>query len=817
MKKSSILTIALLLGLLSLLSLVGGCRAVPSSGPHQRTLTIWGVTTGPDSKDFEAVKDAFEKLHPDIHLRVLSMGAGGMDNQKLMTAIVGNVAPDVVNQDRFEISDWASRGAFLPLNGLMERDKNDPLDPKADDFYSAPWAEAQYDGKTYGIPTGADNRILYYNKSIFAAHATELRAAGLDPDRPPRTWSELLAYSKVLTEFNKDGTLKEAGFIPNWGNSWLYLYAFQNNASFMSPDLKTCTLASPEVEQSLKFMQQGYDVIGGYEKAQNFQSGFQSDQNDPFILGKIAMKIDGDWIDDNIARYGPSLDFGVAPAPVPDDRYYHRGRFANEKDTFITWFGGFCYAIPRGAKNVKDAWTFIKFATSVKGVLTGDAGLQRWNQSKGRIFIPRQEANRVANEEQLKLFKPADPRFAASVEMHMDMAKYGRVRPPTMVSNQLWQAQVKAMDIGLRGKVTLHDALLQGQQSVQQDLNAFLNQDKYPPINLNIAGYVAVGILAAALIWGLYWFKSRKLGRLERTEAKWAYLFISPWAIGFIVFTFGPMVASFLFSFTEWNVLTPAHFYYLNNYRDMFGSGWTDLSKAFYNAGYLGLFGVPLGLATGLAVALLLNVAARGMRFYRTAFYLPAIVPVVASTVLWVWLLTPDPHMGILNSLWHDTLEPWLHIPLPGWFNAESWAKPSLILMGLWGAGSGMILWLAGLKGVPNTLYEAAQLDGASASQTFWKVTMPMLSPIVFFNTIMGVIGAIQIFTQVYMLRSPDGPVGPADSLQVPVYYLFNQGFAFFKMGYASAVAWLIFGVILLLTMFQFKLAPKWVHYEAEE
>lgn len=806
------------LGILFLAALaIHGCSSPPSSVANTRTVTIWGVPTGPDSKDFEAVKDAFEKLHPDIKLRVLSMGAGGMNNQKLMTAIVGNVAPDIVNQDRFEISDWASRGAFLPLDPLMKRDASDPLTPIASDYYSAPWIEATYQDHVYGIPTGADNRILYYNKTLFQKDAAKLRAAGLDPNRPPRTWSELLAYSKVLTEFNSDGTIKVAGYIPNGGNSWLYLYAFQNLAPFMSADLTKCTLASIYVQQALEFMKQGYDILGGYEKDQQFESGFQGNENDPFILGKIAMKVDGDWVDDGIARYGPSLDFGVGPAPVPDDRFYHRGRFAQVKNTFITWFGGFCYSIPRNAKNVDDAWTFIKFATSLKGWEIADRAQQRWNQSKGRIFIPRQLANRVANEMQSKLFKPADPRFQASIAMHEYMAEFGEVRPPTVVGNQLWQAQVKAQDTALRGKMSIKAALLQGQSEVQRDLDAFLHEHQYPIIDLNIAGIISVVLTIVGVIVFAVWFKRLKIGRLDRTEAKWAYLFISPWVIGFFVFTLGPMVASLLFSFTEWNVLTPAHFYYLNNYRNLFTSGWPDLSKAFYDAGYLGLFGVPLGLATGLAVAILLNAAVRGMRFYRTAFYLPAIVPLVASVVLWHWLLTPDPGQGILNALWHSTLEKWMGLPMPGWFTSEGWAKPSLIFMGLWGAGSGMILWLAGLKGVPNTLYEAADLDGASSSKVFWNITMPMLSPIVFFNAVMGVIGAVQIFVQVFVLRDPNGPVGPANSLLVPVYYLFDQGFSYFKMGYASSIAWVIFFVIFVLTWVQFKVAPKWVHYEADK
>jgi len=220
-----------------------------------------------------------------------------------------------------------------------------------------------------------------------------------------------------------------------------------------------------------------------------------------------------------------------------------------------------------------------------------------------------------------------------------------------------------------------------------------------------------------------------------------------------------------------------------------------------------------LGLVTGLAVALLLNAGVRGMRVYRTLFYLPAIVPVAASSVLWIWLLTPDPSKGLVNAAWLATVGTWFGLPAPGWLTAEDWAKPALLLMGVWGAGSGMLLWLAGLKGVPASLYEAAEIDGASPTRAFFGVTLPMVSPILFFNLVMGLIGAVQEFDRVYIM-SADGGNGPSDALLVPVKYLFTNAFGYFKMGYASALAWTIFAVVLVITLVQFRLAPLWVHEE---
>jgi multiple sugar transport system permease protein len=792
---------------------------VAPSQPPKRDLVVWGVSFGPDTKGAEAVVREFSRRHPDVNVRVLSMGAGGMNPQKLMTSIVGNVPPDVISQDRFSISDWASRGAFRPLDDLIARDeKTDPLCPRPEQYYKAPWTEASWKGQVYGIPTGADNRILFYNKAIFRENAAALRAAGLDPDRAPRTWSELLKYGKILTAPLKNGQFTRVGFLPNFGNSWLYMYAFQNNASFMSADGRTCTMDTPPAEEALQFIVDGYDQIGGYEKAQEFQSGFLSNENDAFVLGKVAMKIDGDWILNDLSRYGPQLELGVAPPPVPDDRYYHRGRFKNEKDTYITWVGGFCYSIPKGARNVQDAWDYIKFATSTEGRMIENTAQRDWEQLRGRAFIPRQQGSMEANEALFKAFKPADPKFAAALRQHIDLMPYGRIRPVTFVGQTLWSNHVSAMETACYHKASPKEALLAAQRVVQRDLDAYFERDRHPVINLAIPMWIGIWAAIVALAVSTLLFLRMKMGRLARSEAWWAYLFISPWAFGFLLLTLGPMLASLFFSFTQYDVLNDARWVGTKNYQDLMGADQINVFKALANAVYLAGLTVPITLAVGLAIALLLNQATRGMRFYRTFFYMPAIVPGVASAVLWLWVLTPDSNKGLLNAGWQQTITPWLGLSPPGWVNSADWSKSALVVMSIWGAGAGMILWLAGLKGVSTTLYEAASIDGANPRQTFWSITFPQLSPIIFFNAVMGFIGAMQEFDRIYIMKpSGDGPVGPDNSMLTPTYLLFRNGFEFFKMGYASSVAWLIFAIILILTFVQFKLAPRWVHYESDK
>jgi multiple sugar transport system permease protein len=210
-------------------------------------------------------------------------------------------------------------------------------------------------------------------------------------------------------------------------------------------------------------------------------------------------------------------------------------------------------------------------------------------------------------------------------------------------------------------------------------------------------------------------------------------------------------------------------------------------------------------MAASLGIALLLNQSIKGMAAWRTFFYLPAIVPLVAASVLWVWIFNPQG--GLLNMALGM-----IGITGPGWLQDADWSKPSLILMGLWGAGGGMIIWLAGLKSIPASLYEAAEVDGASTIQQFIHITIPQLTPYIFFNLIMGLIGTFQIFGQAFIMTQG----GPVNSTLFFVYHLFNHAFRYGNMGYASAMAWVLFVIVLILTILQIKGSKRWVHYESE-
>lgn len=289
--------------------------------------------------------------------------------------------------------------------------------------------------------------------------------------------------------------------------------------------------------------------------------------------------------------------------------------------------------------------------------------------------------------------------------------------------------------------------------------------------------------------------------RMVRREAITGYIFASPWIIGFVLFTAYPIVASIIYSFMDYNILETPRWIGIKNYIDLINDRTFWLSLG--NTCYYVIFSVPLNMIIGLSIALLLSMDIKGIAVYRTLYYMPSIVPLVASSVLWSWIFNPN--FGILT---HTVRL--LGLTPPAWLSDPKWAKPSLIIMSLWGAGGGMIIYLAGLKNIPRTYYEAAELDGASVWRKFIHVTLPMLSPTLFFQLIMGLIGSFQVFTQAFVMTGG----GPNESTLFYVLYLYRNAFQFWKMGYASAMAWVLFVIIMFLTWLNFVISKYWVFYD---
>ena len=293
---------------------------------------------------------------------------------------------------------------------------------------------------------------------------------------------------------------------------------------------------------------------------------------------------------------------------------------------------------------------------------------------------------------------------------------------------------------------------------------------------------------------------------LQQREMLAGLAFISPWFIGFLIFTAGPMVVSLGLSLTDYDVLRPPNFVGLQNYERMFGD--TRLMTSLANSVYYAALHVPLAIIFALSLALILNNVGKAAGFFRTAFYLPSVTPAVAIGTMWLWIL--NPRVGLINR----GLEA-LGIDGPGWTTDPAWIKPGIVLMSLWSVGSTVIIYLAALRNVPNDLYEASNIDGANGWQQFWKITVPMISGAIFFTLIINIISSLQIFTEVYTMYFGNQVNNAASSAGLFYnIYLFRQAFEFLRFGYASAMAWLLFVIILILTFIQLRLSKRWVYSE---
>jgi len=290
----------------------------------------------------------------------------------------------------------------------------------------------------------------------------------------------------------------------------------------------------------------------------------------------------------------------------------------------------------------------------------------------------------------------------------------------------------------------------------------------------------------------------------ERREAIDGYISITPWIIGFLIFTLGPLLASIYFSFTEWTLTRPPEWVGIDNYVRMFTRDPLFL-QALKVTGNFVLLSVPLKLVFGLALALLLNLKLRGMNFYRTVFYIPAVISGVAVSLMWIWLLQPD--TGIINTL----LE-MIGIQGPKWFWDPAWALPSVALMSVWSVGGSAIIYLAGLQNIPPHLYEAAQIDGAGQWARFWSITLPLLTPTLFFQLIVEMIESFKVFTQAFVITKG----GPLKATYFYLYYFYEEAFQNFNMGYASALALILVIIIMTATIILNYTSKHWVYYESD-
>ncbi|MBI4559081.1 MAG: extracellular solute-binding protein [Candidatus Hydrogenedentes bacterium] len=750
-------------------------------------LHVWGMNLAEVRYGTYAVVARFEEKYPNVKV-ILGPTDRGEDLQKLLCGVVGNAPPDVFRRESNLFGDIAARDILLSLEPFIETDKSRPDGLYEVDYPPGVWASGHYNDIMYAIPESSNPLVLGYNKRLF-------REAGLDPDRPPRTWDEWIEATRKLTREGANGQIDTLGTAIHARDD-LAFYIAQIGGQVLSEDGRTCRLNSPEGVQALTFLGQMFDGMGGRRAYNDFVvTNPGTDIYNPFAMGRIAMSVEDDWIIFRAMQYAPDMELGVAPVPAPAGR-----------PTITQSATNGMYMIPRNARHPNEAWDFVRYMNSPESqIIMLDTLKKQAMLHGGRHMYPGFRPNRKVLEELSARFAPREPPFDKCFEtckQILDTLVPVTISPVTAVLRDEMRRAVERVSYH---EVSPQQALNDATHRVQEQLALFYGRERAPLLEwwyVWLAFFVTVLLALAVIV--IRTRSERAFSSLQRRENRTGPLFVLPWVLGFLVFTAGPMVFSFAMSFCDYDVIHPARWVGIRNYTSLVLKD-PLFTKSLANTVFM-VLALPLGMATSLSIALLLNTKVRGMSVYRTIFYLPAITPAVATAVLWYALLNPS---GIINTALSATVCGWLGINPPAWLQDPAWSKPALVLMGLWGAGGGMILWLAGLQGIPQQLYEAAAIDGAGTFRQFRSITLPMLTPYIFFSLIVGIIGVFQIFAQALVLTLG----GPADSTLFYVYYLFNCAFRYFKMGYASAQAWILFVIVLLLTLIQWKLSKRWVHY----
>ncbi|MBX7258188.1 MAG: extracellular solute-binding protein [Candidatus Hydrogenedentes bacterium] len=766
-------------------NMLAGCL-LSAAAEEPVELHVWGLSMGETRAGWYALVEAFEKEYPNIKV-VFGPADRGEDLQKLLCGVVGSVPPDVFRREANLFGDIAARGILMPLDKFIEQDKSLPDGLHEENYPTGLWQACKWNGRVYAIAEGSGLLCLSYNKAVF-------REAGLDPEKPPRTWDEWRDMTEKLTVRDARGRVTRLG---NMMTRTLYsvddlsFYVRQLGGDVLSKDGRESLLDSPEALRAIKFVASMYEAAGGRRAFDDFSQTNEATGIFPQGDGRIAMSVEDDSIIYRAMLRKPDMELGIAPVPTPDGRppISLSDRHA-------------LYLIPHNARHPKEAWQFIRFALSPKGQIPYFDACAEQTRARGNTLVyPGFRADRKVREAVIGKYPLTNPVFAAAYANCEKLVPY--LVPPTAnpVNAILRDEMIRAVDRVLYGEMTAEQALHDADRRVQGQLDIYNKRDSYPLLNWAWVWVGAAALIVGTVSW-LAWSTRNYRARssMQKHDNRMGIVFIGPWALGFIVFTAGPMIFSLAMSFCSYDVIHPARFVGLDNYSFLLANDplfW----KSLWNTVFM-VVALPLGMSVSLILAMLLNTKVKGMAFYRTIFYLPAITPAVATAVLWYALLNPE---GLINLGLRE-----LGLHPPSWLGDKSWSKPAIVFMGLWGAGGGMIMWLAGLQGIPAHLYEAASIDGAGRIRQFFSVTLPMLTPYIFFSFVTGIIGVFQIFAQALILTRG----GPADSTLFYVYYLFNNAFRYFKMGYASAQAWVLFLLVLLLTLVQWRMSKRWVHYE---
>jgi ABC-type sugar transport system permease subunit/ABC-type glycerol-3-phosphate transport system substrate-binding protein len=768
----------LTLGLLLLVSSHARAQASGEASPEGRVrVRYWEKWTGMEKEAMDAVVQDFNRSQSRIWVDYQSVS---LYQQKTLIATAGGDPPDIAGLLAADIVDFADKNALIPLDDYMRG-----THLRREHFLPTYWDMGVYQERVWAVVSVPIVVSLHWNKDLFAK-------AGLDPEQPPRTIAELDEFAKKLSIVN-DGRIQQLGFLPadttpsagasglNW---WPYGWGFWFGAELWDGG-ENITIDSPANVRAFTWLQ-SYAKAHPFAQMQNFSSSFgnfASAQN-PFLNGKLAMVLQGVWMGNFIQKFNPTMRWGAAPFP---------SETAGGPPVAIV--DADMLVIPNGARHPREAFEFIAYLTRqgpMEKVCLGQRKISPLRSVSPEFFLRHKNPH---------------------IRMFQDLAASpgGRAQPRMGVWPEYTLEIRNATQRLLLLEATPEQALGDVKNVIQKSWDRQRSRRGGEPSRwLSIAPLVLIALLVAALVVAA-WREQKRLAlttgvtRPVRSNASlWKGLgFFSPWGIGLVVFLAYPVMSSVVYSFCDYSVLSPPKWIGLQNYVDLLEDEifWVALKNTLVYAA----LALPLGLVVSLFYALLLGSNLRGSSIYRTLIFLPALMPVVATAIIWIWMLNGE--FGLVNHVL-DELSFGL-FPKIAWLTDRNYALPSLVLVSVWGVGQTVIILLAALQDVPSSVYEAAEIDGATFWQKIRHVTIPMISPVIYFNAIVGIIGALQVFATPYIMTAG----GPARATLFYTQRLYENAFYFLRMGYACAMAWILFLVVLGLTALAHHIASSRVHY----
>ncbi len=738
--------------------------------PGRVSVTYWEKWTGFEKDGMESIVNEFNASQDRIWVDYISVSNV---NSKTLVATAGGRPPDIAGLWDGDTVVFADKNALTPLDEMFRAAGLRP-----DHYIPVYWDMCTYRDHVWALPSTPATTALHWNKKMF-------RAAGLDPERPPRTFEELDDMSERLTIKDRStGLIRQMGFLPPEPGWWHYGWG-----SFWGGKLwdggHTITIDTPPYVQAFTWVRSYADRYG-VAALQTFRSSFgnfSSPQN-PFMSEQVAMVLQGVWMANYVFQFSPKLEWGAAPFPV-----VHKG------DAPVTFAGCDMLVIPRGAKHPREAFEFIAY-------VQGQGPMERLCLSHRKNTPLRQVSEafyRAHKNPYIRMFQ------------QLAWSRNAVHQPKLSVWNEYGNEIQNAFDRVWLRQMEPQEALATVKRRVQQALDRVNALHETAPSRwLKAAPFVVAALIMLAVV-GVAFVREvrihRQVGGLPPRRLARALgtglTFASPWLVGLSVFVLYPVAASVIYSFCDYSVLSEPRWVGLMNFHDIAGDDvfWGDLRNT---ALYAGL-ALPLGVALAIGVALLLDTRVKGMGLYRTLYFLPSVTPLVASVMVWIWIFNSQ--FGVLNYVLGKLS--FGYIPPIPWLSDSHYAMAALILMSFWGIGHTVMILLAALQDVPVSLYEAADLDGASWWHKIRHVTLPMVSPVIYFNIVMGIIGALQVFVVPYIMTGG----GPARSTEFYSMYLYTNAFMYLKMGYASAMAWILFILILILTGVAVRMSKSRVHY----